>query len=116
MAWVLVWAGHSAVEHLGHDAKHVPFAQRSANRPAPGPRCERRAGPGGTGGHHEVAGSFDGPDRPHGSKSAGGAVSGQVGGHAGDQVAQQCVQLVDQSGPVGGQVGTPLVEQRQHRG
>ena len=27
----LISAGHSSVEHLGHDAKHAPFAQRSAD-------------------------------------------------------------------------------------
>ena len=47
----------------------------------------------------------------------GGPGRGQVGvGAPGDQIAQQRVQLVDQPGPLRGQVGPTLVQQCQHRG
>ena len=59
---------------------------------------------------------FGRPDWPHRGQRPGGPVGGQVGvGAAGDQLAQQRVQLVDQPGAMRGQVGAPLIQQREHR-
>jgi hypothetical protein len=64
-----------------------------------------------------LAGGLDGSDGSHRGEDPGGAGGDQVSvGATRDEIAQQRVQLVDQPGPVRGQVGAPLVEQRQHRG